>query len=118
MKPAIKIIGFTIIGAVVGALLGLLYGYLFSTDPTRILFDCSMPGIITGALVFLEISSINELTRTKSKLVRCLSIVFAIILAFIIVIVLVPFLSTYFNMLRYNLFVKPKLSELRLRSLG
>lgn len=109
MKPATKIIGFTIIGAVVGALLGLLYGYLFGGRFIPVVFECSISGIIIGTLVFLEVSSINELTKKRSKLIRCLTLSFAIVLAFVIIIKLAPFLASYFGMTYYDLFVAPRL---------
>ncbi len=109
MKPSTKIIGFTIIGAVTGALLGLLYGYLVGDSLILFLFGCSIPWMITGALVFLEISSIKEFTKKKSKLVKCLSLIFAIILTFIIIIKIVPFLSIYFETMYDKLFIAPKL---------
>ena len=109
MRPATKIISCTITGAVIGALLGLLYGYLVGDSLILFLFGCSIPWTITGALIFLEISSIKEFTKKKSKLVRYLSLIFAIILAFIIIIKIVPCLSIYFETMYDKLFIAPKL---------
>ncbi len=109
MKPSTKIIGFTILGAVIGALLGFFYRYLFTRDFISALFSVSPPFMITGALIFLEISSVNELTKRKSKLIRCLSLIFAIALAYVIIRKVLPPLWGYFEKIYFQYFVEPKL---------
>lgn len=102
MKPATKIIGFTILGAVVGALLGFFYMFgAVGGATTKDFITVCGTGTVTIALIFLLLSSINEITKKKNRSVRRLGLIILIIIAvitlvFAIVFVISPVLPIIF----------------------